>query len=116
VYLRHILQECEFLEENALDISFEDFVDDPILKRAFVRSLEIIGEAVKKLPLGLREQYPDIPWKEIAGLRDVLIHDYFGVDYRLVWETIQREVPLLKTRIQKILMEVKNNTEQQFGI
>lgn len=110
VYLTHILQECEFLMENSSGISSEKFLNDPVLERAFIRSLEIIGEAVKKLPLGLREKYSGIPWKNIAGMRDVLIHDYFGVDHEIVWKTIQKEIPSLKIQIEKILkeMEIKN--------
>ena len=108
-YLRHILEECEFLMRNSSGLSFENFVNDPVLERAFVRSLEIIGEAVKKLPLYLKNQYPEIPWKKIAGMRDVLIHGYFGVDYRIVWETVQKEVPLLKVQVQKILRKIEED-------
>jgi len=94
---------------NSSGLSFENFVNDPVLERAFVRSLEIIGEAVKKLPLYLKNQYPEIPWKKIAGMRDVLIHGYFGVDYRIVWETVQKEVPLLKVQVQKILRKIEED-------
>ncbi|RUM33499.1 MAG: hypothetical protein DSY33_04325 [Archaeoglobus sp.] len=85
-YLEHILQECEFLIEKSKEIKFDDFIEEPVLMRAFVRSLEIIGEAVKNLPTGFREKYSEVPWKEIAGMRDKLIHEYFGVNYKIVWK------------------------------
>jgi len=102
-YLEHILQECEFLIEKSKTIALEDFIGDPVLMRAFTRSLEIIGEAVKNLPDEFREKYPEIPWKEIAGMRDKLIHEYFGVNYKIVWKTIQQEIPRLKNQVEEIM-------------
>ena len=102
-YLEHILQECEFLLEKSEGIIFEDFIEDPVFIRAFVRSLEIIGEAVKHLPSEFRERYSKIPWKEIAGMRDKLIHEYFGINYRIVWKTVQREIPKLKEQVERII-------------
>jgi len=109
VYLVHILQECKFLTEYSAKISYEELVDDPVLSRAFVRSLEIIGEAVKNLSVELKEKYCEIPWKKIAGMRDVLIHDYFGVDYEIVWKTVCKDVPWLKMKIQEILDKLEES-------
>ena len=102
-YLEHILQECKPLLEKSEGIIFEDFIGDPVLMRAFVRSLEIIGEAVKNLPSEFREKYSEIPWKEIAGMRDKLIHEYFGVNYRIVWKIVQQEIPRLKEQVERIM-------------
>ena len=107
VYLRHILDECDFLMKESDNIKFEDFINDTVLEHAFIRSLEIIGEAVKNLPSNLKEKYPHIPWKNIAGMRDILIHEYFGVDYDIVWKTIKEEIPKLRDEIYKILDDIE---------
>ncbi len=106
VYLEHMLQECEFLLEQSKDLSFEDFTQNPLHIRAFARSLEIIGEAAKNLSNDFREKYPEIPWKEIAGMRDMLIHEYFGVDYTIVWKTIRQDIPILQDKINQILEDI----------
>jgi len=106
-YLEHILQECEFISNQSQKLDFESFIKDPLAIRAFVRSLEIIGEAVKNLPDEFKNKHAQIPWKKIAGMRDKLIHGYFGVDYRIVWKTIQKEIPELKKEIDLIVNSIK---------
>lgn len=102
-YLRHILAEMEYLLAESAEITQDEFMLDETRKRAFVRSLEIIGEAVKNLPDEFRDGYPDVDWKAMAGMRDRLIHAYFGVDYEIVWNVIQGRVPVLRERIAVII-------------
>ena len=87
-YLHHIRDEVEFLLTGQQGLEKELFFGDEVRKRAFVRSLEIIGEVVKRLPPSLLEQYPQIPWRSITGMSDRLIHGYFGINYEVVWETL----------------------------
>src|SRR2546426_9765462 len=102
-YLRHILVEADYLIAQRTGLKFEEFVADETLRRAFVRSLEVIGEAAKKVPEGFREQYPTVEWRAMAGMRDRLIHAYFGVDYELVWDVVQKRIPELRAQIVAIL-------------
>ena len=106
-YIRDILEECLYLMRRAKNLKLEDFLQDEDFKRASIRSLEIIGEASKKIPKEVREKYSSIPWKEMAGMRDKLIHEYFGVNYFVVYETIKRDIPELKSKIENVLKELE---------
>ena len=104
-YLRHIYDECNYLILASERLSKQNFEKDETLKRAFVRSLEIIGEATKKLSPEIRENYPDIEWKALARMRDKLIHNYFGIDYDIVWNVVQIKTPLLRQTVFQILSQ-----------
>ena len=104
-YLLHILDEIEYLQKESKDLNKGDFIQNQTLMRAFVRSIEIIGEASKKIPEEIKQLYADIEWKAIAGMRDRLIHDYFGVDYDIVWDVVTIKIPVLKQEIEKIIQD-----------
>jgi uncharacterized protein with HEPN domain len=91
-FLGHILIEAAFILDSCQGLSKEQFINDPMLTRAVVRSLEIIGEATKNLSDEFKQKYSEIPWRQMAGMRDKLIHDYFGVDYDVVWNVITQEI------------------------
>jgi uncharacterized protein with HEPN domain len=101
--LHHIRDEVKFLILESKDLSEDDFQKDEKAKRAFVRSLEIIGEASKNFPKEYKESHPDVPWKMMARMRDRLIHHYFGVDYPVVWDTILSDVPQLAEKIDALI-------------
>jgi uncharacterized protein with HEPN domain len=102
-YLRHILVEADYLVGACAGVTLEEFKSDETLHRATVRSLEIIGEAAKKVPEAFRAKHPAIEWRAMSGMRDRLIHDYFGVDYELVWDVVQNRIPELRRQISTIL-------------
>ncbi|HEX7313638.1 MAG TPA: DUF86 domain-containing protein [Pyrinomonadaceae bacterium] len=101
--LEHILDEERFLLDNSRGVDWDSFVNDEVLKRAFVRSIEIMGEAVKQIPDSVRQQYPGVDWRAIAGMRDRLIHAYYGVNYRVVWDSVTDKVPTLVESIELLL-------------
>jgi uncharacterized protein with HEPN domain len=102
-YCRHILDETAFLIEQSSKLDEASFSSDPVAQRAFVRSLEIIGEASKQVDPGLRAKYPEIPWTKMARLRDKVIHHYFGVEYDLVWAVVDQEIPKLDAALRELV-------------
>lgn len=99
-FLKHIADECSFLLSINPALTKNDFLDDETLKRAIIRSLEIIGEATKKIPADFKVKWNLIQWKNMAGMRDRLIHDYFGVNYSIVWDVFKNKIPELAAQIQ----------------
>ena len=103
LFIKDILDAIEKIEEFVAGMDFEEFRDDDKTVSAVVRKLEIIGEATKNIPDEVRQRYPKLPWREMAKIRDKLIHGYFVVDHQIVWKVIEEELPLLKLQIEKIL-------------
>lgn len=103
LYLKDILQAIESIEAFTAGMDFEAYQADDKTASAVIRKLEIIGEAVKQLPEEVTRPYPEIPWRQVAGMRDKLIHFYFGVDPALVWQTVRRRLPALKSTVREML-------------
>lgn len=107
VYLGDILQAFRNAQEFVGRISYEKFITDKKTVSAVVRELEVAGEATKQLPPSVRRKYPDIPWSDMAGMRDKLIHFYFGVDMEIVWETVKVRIPKLEPLIEDVLADME---------
>ena len=106
-YLQDILYAVERAESFTEGMDFAAFEADEKTAFAVVRALEIVGEAAKKIPPEVRQRYSDLPWREMAGMRDKLSHDYFGVDLRRVFETVRQDLPPLRTSLEKILQDIE---------
>lgn len=110
-FIKHILEETIFLLKETNGLTYEDFISNELLKRGCARSFEVIGEAVKNLSPAFKVRYKDIQWKRITGMRDKVIHYYFGVNWDIVWATIHEKIPELKERMEIIVHELNSSTD-----
>lgn len=106
VYLRHILDSIETIEEHKKGIGEKEFARNKLVQDAIIRQLGIIGEAGKRVSTDIRKKYSRVSWKDMAGMRDKLVHDYFGVKLEAVWETVEKDLPQLEEQIEKILKDL----------
>lgn len=109
LYIKDILDCIERVEEFVGDMNFDEFLADDKTSSAVVRKLEIIGEATKNIPKSITQKYDEVPWKEMARMRDKIIHFYFGVDYEIVWNVIKERLPEIKPTILQILEDMRND-------
>lgn len=107
IFLDHILECIELIEKYIKGKTKEEFLKDVQLQDSVIRRIEIIGEAVKNIPIDIKGKYPDIEWRKIAGMRDVLIHEYFGIDLPMAWRVASSDIPELKRKIFVIKKELK---------
>ena len=107
LFIEDIISAIESIESFVEDMSYDDFIVDDKTSSAVIRKFEIIGEATKHIPDWIKDKYPEIPWKYMAGMRDRLIHGYFGIDYKLVWNTIKVDLPNLRIELERVLNEIE---------
>lgn len=108
-YLKDILVHIDLAQEFVQGMTFQDFKGDNKTVLAVTRALEIIGEATKQVPPSIRAQYPDVPWRDITGMRDQIAHAYFGINLKIVWNTTQQNLPTFRPTVQSILEELEGS-------
>jgi uncharacterized protein with HEPN domain len=110
-----MLAEAEYIADQSVNLQRDEFLGNETLKRAFVRSIEVIGEATRHISDEFRGQHPEFEWRAMTGMRDRLIHGYFGVDYELVWDVAVNKIPGLRQRIELLLVQLSRKPNEQSG-
>lgn len=106
-FLMDIIDASIKIDRYVKDVSFDEFNENTLIQDAVIINLAIIGEAAKKIPSEIRQLDPDIEWKKIAGLRDILIHSYFRIDVNIIWDIVKNKIPNLKVRIGKLISKIE---------
>ena len=109
LYIKDIFEYMERAEKHLEKLKREEFFNDDKTCDAVIRCIEVIGEATKNIPIAIRNRYPSIPWRDMAGMRDKIIHGYFVVDFENVWLVVKEEIPKLKPKIQNVLEDLESN-------
>lgn len=107
LFLTDIFESIELVEKYTENLKYKDFLENNKIQDAVIRRFEIIGEATKNIPLKIKKEYPKIPWRQMAGMRDMLAHEYFGIVIKRIWDTTQKDLLSLKKQIVKLLKDIE---------
>jgi len=114
MFIEDMILACEHISEYTTSFNFESFKISSLVVDAVIRNFEIIGEAAKHIPPHIKTKYPNIPWKKMIGMRNLISHEYFGVDYEMIWEIIKKQLPANKEDLILILNTIRKNNLQLF--
>ena len=113
LFIKDIIDAMEHIEEFTGDMTLEELEANEMASSAVIRKFEVIGEAAKNIPNSVKEKNKDIEWKSMAGMRDRLIHAYFGIDYSLVWAAIKKDIPKIKPKLKKLLSSLEQEEKDE---